>query len=117
MKKILVLNDDQDTMKLIKIWLEKKGYDVKFTGNKNEAINLVGTFNPTLIIIDILQLETLLAIKEIPEYKTVRILLMTGQTFGNFDTNLPVDDFIQKPFDMALFEKKICFLLKDNVAA
>ncbi len=117
MKKILVLNDDQDTMSLIEIWLERKGYDVKFTANKKEEINLVESFSPTLIIIDILQLETLLAIRHIPEYKNVPMLLMTGQDLGDFNDNLPVDNFIEKPFDIALFERKINNLVEDNVAA
>lgn len=117
MKKILVLNDDPDTMTLIEIWLERKGYDVKFTANKKEAIHLVGSFSPTLIIIDILQLETLLAIRHIPEYKKVRMLLMTGQPLGDLNDNLPIDDFIEKPFDMDLFEGKINNLMEDDVAA
>ena len=31
MKKILIVNNDVDTLSLLKSWLERKEYDVKFT--------------------------------------------------------------------------------------
>jgi DNA-binding response OmpR family regulator len=117
MEKILVLNNDPDTMSLIKMWLEKKGYEVKFTASKKEAIQLVGSFSPSLIIIDILQEETLLAIKNTNEFKKVPVLLMTGHVSKHFNKVLPVDDSIEKPFDMDLFEEKVRELLRRNVEA
>jgi DNA-binding response OmpR family regulator len=117
MEKILVLNNDPDTMSLLKIWLEKKGYEVKFTGSKKEAVQLAGSFKPSLIIIDILQQGTLLAIKNTDEFKKVPVLLMTGHVSKHFNRILPVNDSIEKPFDMDLFEEKVRELLKSNVEA
>ncbi len=117
MDKILVLNNDPDTMDLLKLWLEKKGYQVKFSAKKKEAVQLVGSFKPSLVIIDILQHETLLAIKNTAEFKRLPVLLMTGHVSRNFNRTLPVNDSIEKPFDMNLFEEKIRNLLEDNVQA
>jgi CheY-like chemotaxis protein len=107
MKKLLVINNDFDTMSLLKSWLEKKLYKVKFTGNHHEAINLLKVFGPSLIIIDILQYNLLLAIKSYKEFKDVPMLLMTGYTSKPAKKNLPVNDIIEKPFNLPLFEKKI----------
>jgi len=116
MKNILVINNDFDTMSLLKSWLEKKGYRVKFTGNHDKAIQLLKEFNPALIIIDILQGPLVRAIKSHKEFD-IPMLLMTGYTSRSVDRNLPVDDMIEKPFDLALFEKKIKKLLQNNVEA
>lgn len=117
MKKIIVLNNDPDTMSLLKAWLEKKGYNVKFTGNQNDAIRLLKSFDPFLIIIDILQSDTLHIIKSHPEFDHIPVLLMTGYTSKRAARNLPVNDTIEKPFDLPLFEQKIKNILKDNVKA
>ncbi len=117
MKKILVVNNDFDTMNLLKSWLEKKGYEVKFTGNFYEAVRLMKVFAPALIIIDILQHAIVRSIKSQKEFEDIPMLLMTGYTSPPVDKNLPVDDCIEKPFDIPLFEKKIKMLLEDNVKA
>lgn len=116
MKKILVINNDFDTMSLLKNWLEKKGYKVKFTGNRKAAINLIKDFTPSLIIIDIMQRPTFYDIKSYKEFEDIPILLMTGYTSKPVDKDLPVDDSIIKPFDLPLFEQKIERLL-NNVEA
>ena len=55
MKKILVINNDFDTMSLLKSWLEKKSYKVKFTGRKEEVPKLMKAFKPALVIVDVMQ--------------------------------------------------------------
>ena len=46
MKKILVVNNDFDTMSLLKSWLEKKTYKVKYTGNQKEVPKIIKEFRP-----------------------------------------------------------------------
>jgi DNA-binding NtrC family response regulator len=104
-------------MNLLKSWLEKKGYKVKFTGNKQKAVQLAKDFNPSLIIIDVLQSDTLFAIKSFPELKSIPMILMTGHTSTLIPENLPVTDSIEKPFNISLFEQKIRNILQDNVEA
>lgn len=115
MKTILVINNDFDTMSLLKRWLEKKGYKVKFTGNHREALRLMKDFKPSLVVIDILQHAVAVDIRTHPEFDNVPILLMTGYTSIYTPENLPVDDSIEKPFDLPLFESKIKNLIDHNV--
>ena len=115
MKTILVINNDFDTMSLIKKWLEKKDYKVKFTGSHREALRLMKDFKPSLAIIDILQHAVAVDIKANPEFENVPILLMTGYTSTYPPKKLPADDSIEKPFDLPLFERKIKNLLDNNV--
>jgi|GEM_PF-2081140 len=115
MKKILVINNDFDTMSLIKKWLEKKGYVVKFTGNRSEARKLVRDFRPDLAIIDILQSDILVDIKGGSHQGEFPILLMTGYTSKPFSGKLLEYESIEKPFDLPLFERKIKMLLDNSV--
>ena len=44
MKKILVVNNDFDTMSLLKNWLEKKTYKVKYTSSQEEVPEIIKNF-------------------------------------------------------------------------
>ena len=107
MKKILVINNDFDTMTLLKNWLEKKTYRVKYTGNQEEVRKIIKEFVPELIIVDVLQGEMVEQLKNRKETSAVPVLLMTGYSLRQINNRLPVDDIIEKPFNLPLLEKKI----------
>ena len=106
MKKILVVNNDFDTMSLLKSWLEKKTYKVKFTSNQKEVPKIMKEFAPELVIVDVIQKEVAEQLKTNKKTRSVPVLLMTGYTLRQMN-QLPVDDTIEKPFNLHLLEKKI----------
>ncbi len=112
MKKILVINNDFDTMTLLKNWLEKKTYIVKFTGSLEEAPKMVKEFRPGLVLVDVLQKDVIEQLKNDKKTNAVPVLLMTGYTLRQINKQLPVDDTIEKPFNLPLLEKKIEKLIK-----
>ena len=107
MKKILVVNNDFDTMTLLKSWLEKKTYNVRYTGNQEEVPKIIKEFRPELVIVDVLQKEVAEKLKTYKKTRSVPVLLMTGYTLRQKNIFLPVDDIIEKPFNLPLLEKKI----------
>ena len=117
MKKILVVNNDFDTMTLLKNWLEKKTYKVKYTGNQEEVPKIIKEFRPGLVIVDVLQREVVEQLKIRKETRSVPVLLMTGYTLRQINNQLPVDDTIEKPFNLPLLEKKIERLIKKKKLA
>jgi Response regulator containing CheY-like receiver, AAA-type ATPase, and DNA-binding domains len=113
MEKILVINNDIDIMSLMKSWLERKSYKVKYTGNEDEILSTVKDFKPDLIIVDVLKEEAAKKLKGAENTKHIPIILMTGYTINKQNlSNEDVDDIIQKPFDPQVLEKKIKTLLK-----
>lgn len=115
MKKILVINNDYDTMTLLKSWLEKKAYKVKYTGNQEEVPDIMKDFAPELVMVDVLQKDVAEQLKADEDTRSVPVLLMTGYTLkAKKNTELPVDDTIEKPFNLPLLEKKIERLIKKN---
>lgn len=107
MEKILVINNDKDTMALLKTWLERKKYQVKYTENKEEVPHLVKDFNPGVVLVDVLQGAVAEKLKSDQQTRNIPILLMTGYTKSWQNTSLPADDIIEKPFNLDLLEKKI----------
>lgn len=107
MEKILVVNNDFDTMSLLKSWLEKKSYRVTFTGDPEEVIDLTKRFTPKLVLVDVLQKQAIEKLKSDRETRNIPLLLMTGYTTRQKASDLPVDDTIEKPFNLSLLEKKI----------
>jgi len=107
MKKILVVNNDFDTMSLLKNWLEKKNYKVKFTASQQEVPEIMKEFAPELVIVDVIQKEVAEQLKTNKKTRSVPVLLMTGYTLRQLGSQLPVDDTIEKPFNLHLLEKKI----------
>ena len=114
MRKILVVNNDVDTMALLKSWLEKKTYKVQYTGSQEEVPAIIKEFQPELVIVDVLQKDVVEQLKMRKETRTVPVLLMTGYTQRQINTQLPVDDTIEKPFNLPLLEKKIERLIQKS---
>ena len=107
MEKILVVNNDIDTMNLLKNWLERKTYHVDYTSNTDDVTRLIKTIRPSLVIVDVMQKEVVQEMKKDKEIKGVPVLFMTGYTSKNRSKDVPYDDVIEKPFNLRLMEKKI----------
>ncbi|MEP6617094.1 MAG: response regulator [Ginsengibacter sp.] len=107
MEHILIVNNDEDTMSLLKMWLEKKNYKVTYTSKRDEVPKIVKEYNPRLIIVDVLQKEVVETLRIDEETSKVPVLLMTGYTQRQNLSTIQVDDMIEKPFNLRLLEKKI----------
>jgi len=107
MDKILVINNDDDTMSLLKIWLETKSYHVKYTSSGDNIPQLVKEFAPKVVLVDVLQKDAATEIKGNKETNDVPVILMTGYTSRQTSLEAMVDDVIEKPFDLVSLEKKI----------
>lgn len=115
MERILIVNNDIDTMELLKKWLEKKTYTVKYTTDNREFLHVLQEFDPALVIVDAPQWEVIHEIRSQENQKRIAVLLMTGYNLNTDLRNLPFDDVVEKPFDLPLFHEKIERLLKANL--
>jgi len=107
MNKILVVNNDVETMSLLKSYLELKAYEVEYTSSRDEAMQMVEEFHPGLVIVDVLQKEIIQPLKENKTTAQVPILLMSGYSLRSKDFETGADDVIEKPFDLAILNTKI----------
>jgi two-component system, OmpR family, alkaline phosphatase synthesis response regulator PhoP len=52
-KRILIVDDDEDILDLLKYNLKKEGYQVKTTSRTKRIVTLAKKFDPDLIILDV----------------------------------------------------------------
>jgi DNA-binding response OmpR family regulator len=117
--KILVADDDLETLKLVEAALRPIGATVITACNGEEALERVLTEKPTLVILDVMMpgltgWEVAKYIREHPDYKHVRILMVTGIGEDLNQATSPImgaDDFIDKPFTFEELANRVRKLL------
>lgn len=109
---IMIVEDDINTSEVIKIHLNKAGYNTirVFTGN--EAIREAKRLKPSAITLDILLPEkdgwqVLKELKEYPETKDIPVIIVSVVEDMEIGINLGVSDFIGKPIDKDELLKKL----------
>lgn len=103
-QRILVADDDANIAELIFLYLTKEGYEVRKAADGREALQLMNSFNPSLLILDIMmpELDGYEVCREIRKTSQVPIIMLTakGETFDKvLGLELGADDYMVKPFD------------------
>lgn len=106
MKKIVLIEDDQDLYSLIQYNLEKEGFAMAGSQTGKGAIELFRRERPDLIILDIMLpdsdgLEICKAIRAHPELAAVPVIFLTArasETDRIVGLELGANDYIVKPF-------------------
>lgn len=118
---ILYVEDNPENRLLIRRILQAEGYTVLEASNAYQAIDLVKTENPDLILMDINLPEmdgyTLTArLKTMPKLSTVPIIALTANVMrGDRERTLEAgcDGYIQKPVDVDALPIQIIRFLKE----
>jgi len=102
--KILVVDDEPDTVLLIKSILQREGYEVFGASNGLDALKKVPILQPSLILTDMMmpEMDGWQAIQKIKEISDAPIIILSalGQTESIVRAlALGADDYITKPFD------------------
>lgn len=104
MTKVLVVDDDINIVKLIKLYLEKEDYTVYTAHNGVEALEVWKKENPSIIILDIMmpEMDGNSVCREIRKTSDTPIIMLTakGETFDKvLSLELGADDYLVKPFE------------------
>lgn len=104
-KKVLVVDDEPDTLELVKLVLESGGFEAVLANNGKEALDQIATLRPDLVLLDIMMpdmdgWDVFRKIKEKDPGIPIAILTAKAQ---NIDKLLGLhvlkaDDYITKPF-------------------
>lgn len=119
-QKILLVDDEQDILDLIKYNLEKEDFEVQTCNNGKEAIDLALKFQPDLILLDVMMprmdgMETCLQIRENKQLENVIIAFLTARgedysQIAGFDAG--ADDYITKPIKPRVLVSRVRALLR-----
>ena len=115
--KILVVEDDQTLLNVLKYNLVKEGYDVLTAADGVQALDVARRNRPDLIVLDIMlpKLDGFEVCRILRREMTTPILMLTakaGETDKVVGLELGADDYMTKPFSMREFLARVKAMLR-----
>ncbi len=102
-QRILVVDDDKKAVDLIRLYLEREGYQVLVAYDGKQALDLARRMTPDLIVLDLMlpEIDGLDVCRMIRAKSSIPIIMLTARTTEDDKLrglNLGADDYIIKPF-------------------
>lgn len=99
-KKILIVNDDPDIVKVVTARLKKLNYELMVATDGQQAVDLAQQYQPDLIVMDyhlpILNgMEAIRIIKKDEQLKNIPVLLLTASLNVSEIKAVEADDYIE----------------------
>jgi two-component system, OmpR family, alkaline phosphatase synthesis response regulator PhoP len=118
--KILIVDDEEDIVELLKYNLEQEEYEVKFAYDGVSGIKIAESFDPHMIILDVMMpgldgIEVCEKLRSKEQHKETIICFLTArsETFTQLAAlDKGGDDYIQKPVKINIFTAKVRALLR-----
>jgi two-component system, cell cycle response regulator DivK len=112
---ILIVDDSALSLKLALVILQGEGYDVRTAPNAEEALQLLQTFRPRVVLTDVRLpgkdgLELTRTIKAGEATRDIVVLALTGCAMVGDEARALAagcDGYIQKPFDIEALKRVI----------
>jgi two-component system response regulator ResD len=104
-KKVLVIEDDTHIAELLRLYLEKEGFEVTIADNGGKGVSEFERVIPDLVLLDIMLpvMDGWAVCREIRSVSKVPIIMLTakGETFDKVSgLEMGADDYIVKPFEV-----------------
>ncbi|MCP3939939.1 MAG: response regulator [Desulfobacteraceae bacterium] len=121
-KKILIVDDEPNIIVPLEFLMEQNNYDVRVANNGEQALEIISTYDPDLILLDIMLpgidgYEVCQKIKKNPRFKHTKIIFLSAMA-RSIDIarglKLAPNEYITKPFSTTDVVKKIKALLEEN---
>lgn len=121
--KVLVVDDEEPILELLKYNLEKQGFDVRTATDGQIAVDVARKFHPDLVLLDIMMprvdgVEACRQLRAMPELVNTYIVFLTARAeeyseVAAFDVG--ADDYILKPIKpRALMSRITALFRRDN---
>ncbi len=120
--RILVVDDDLDILDLLEYNLEKEGFKVKCLDGSQGVVEVVSTFQPDLVILDVMMpglngIEVCKRLRALPWFRDNYIFFLTARSefyFQEAAFETGADDYIEKIVGMRALTHKIVTVLNKN---
>ena len=102
-KKVLVVDDDVKTVELVRLYLDRDGYQVLTAYDGVEALRLARENRPDLIVLDLMlpDIDGLEVCRTLRHESDVPVIMLTARTTDQdklTGLDLGADDYVTKPF-------------------
>ncbi len=124
MAKLLIVDDDRETLLLLAARFEREGYEVVRAGGGAEALKLARVESPDVILLDVMTpevdgIEVCRRLQTNSKLRRVPVLLMSSeenshQIIQGLDAG--AQDYVIKPFDMEIVSARVRSALRVKIA-
>ncbi len=126
---ILLVDDETNIVQLVRLYLERDGFQVQAAGDGLDALKAIDTFHPALVVLDIMLpgLDGMEVVRRLrSDHNNVPVLMLTARD-EDIDKilglELGADDYMTKPFNPRELVARVKAILRrsasqgSNVAA
>ena len=104
-KKALVIEDDKNIAELLRLYLEKDGFEVSIAPDGGKGLQLAEDEHPDVVLLDIMLpvMDGWQVCREIRRTSQVPIIMLTakGETYDKVSgLEMGADDYVTKPFEV-----------------
>ena len=114
--KILIVDDDTNICELLRLYIEKEGFEASIANDGETALKMFDTVNPDLILLDIMLpgLDGYELLEYLRPTGTPVIFITAKGSLGDRvkGLRLGADDYIVKPIALPVFYEKVKALIK-----
>ncbi len=103
-KKVLVIDDDKNTVRFISVALEENGYEAVSAYDGKEGFDKVGVEKPDLIILDVMMPKrtgfvVFKQLRKNEDFKEIPVIMLTGVASCLSELDGKKDDTFEGPYD------------------
>jgi DNA-binding response OmpR family regulator len=121
-KKVLIADDEPNIVTSLEYLMEKSGYEVMIARNGDEAIALVESFLPDVVLLDVMMprmsgYEVCQKMRERADWQHIKIVMLSAkgrEAEVNKGLSIGADTYVTKPFSNRELIAKIDELLADG---
>ncbi len=118
-KKVLVVDDDLDLLKMLKLRIEVEGFEFMAAKDGQEMLDLLKMKRPDVVLLDIIlpKVDGYTALREMrakEEFKDIPVIILSAKEkkkVGDLFALENIAFFVEKPFDAGDLVQKIRSLL------
>ncbi|MFC1893214.1 response regulator transcription factor [Chloroflexota bacterium] len=116
-KRVLVVDDDAKTVELVKLYLNRDGYQVLTASDGIEALRLAREGHPDLIVLDLMLpgIDGLEVCRTIRNESDVPVIMLTARTTDQdklTGLDIGADDYVTKPFSPRELAARVRVILR-----
>lgn len=118
--KVLIVDDEPNILMSLEFLMHKEGYQVFVARNGAEALNIINSETPDLILLDIMMpevdgYEVCQLVKNNPPTRHIKIIFLSAKTKEEDITKgyeMGADLYVTKPFSTRVLIKKVYDLIE-----